>query len=155
MNNEIVGLLSSEVEREIEHLQSLQPGDKEHTEVVDTLVKLHKLKIEEQKTIFESTDKKESLEFERKIKGDELTLKKQQFELDKETQTKDFQLKDNLEKDSKVDRYVKVGVEVAGIVLPLVAYGMWYNRGLKFEETGTFTSSMIKNLLGKFKPTKR
>ena len=59
----------------------------------------------------------------------------------------------DIQSDKKF-QYLKLGVEVASIVLPLTFYGIWMNKGLKFEETGTFTSSTFKGLAQKFKPTK-
>ena len=50
--------------------------------------------------------------------------------------------------------YVKLGIELLSVIGPLVFYGIWMRRGLKFEETGTITSSIFKGLIGKFKPTK-
>ena len=41
-----------------------------------------------------------------------------------------------------------------GIGLPLVGYGHWFRKGLKFEETGSITSSMMRNLINKFKTKK-
>lgn len=59
--------------------------------------------------------------------------------------------------DAKVQgkfQYLKLGVEAAGIVLPLMFYAAWMKKGFKFEETGTFTSTTFRGLFGKFKPTK-
>lgn len=53
-----------------------------------------------------------------------------------------------------VDRCVRAGVAVGELVLPLVFYGIWMNKGFKFEETGSFTSTTFKNLLNRFRPTK-
>lgn len=57
-------------------------------------------------------------------------------------------------KDQKIDRMVKYGLETANIILPLIFYGLWMKRGLKFEENGTFTSTTFRGLFQKFKPTK-
>lgn len=57
-------------------------------------------------------------------------------------------------KDQKIDRMVKYGLETANIVLPLIFYGVWMKRGLRFEENGTFTSTTFRGLFQKFKPTK-
>ena len=53
------------------------------------------------------------------------------------------------------DRYFKVGIAAAEIVLPLIFYGIWMRRGFKFEETGTYTSGTFRNLFNRFKPTKK
>ena len=49
---------------------------------------------------------------------------------------------------------VKIGVEVVAITLPVISYSRWIDRGMKFEETGTFTSNVFKGFFGKMKPTK-
>lgn len=63
---------------------------------------------------------------------------------------KAFQLDENT-----LDRYAKIGIAAAELVLPLMFYGVWMNRGLRFEETGTFTSQTFKNLFNRFKPTRK
>lgn len=54
----------------------------------------------------------------------------------------------------KKDRYFKYGIAIAEIVLPLGFYGIWMRKGLRFEETGTFTSGTFKGLVNRFRPTK-
>lgn len=54
----------------------------------------------------------------------------------------------------KVIPVIKVGVEIAGIILPLVFYNKWMEEGLKFEQEGAFTSSTFKGLMSKIKPNK-
>ena len=51
-------------------------------------------------------------------------------------------------------KFVQIGVEIAGVVLPLMVYSTWMDRGFKFEETGTYTSTTFKSLFQKFKATK-
>ena len=51
------------------------------------------------------------------------------------------------------DRYFRLGVEAAGIILPLIFYGIWMRKGFKFEETGTFTSTTFRGLFNRFRPT--
>ena len=52
-------------------------------------------------------------------------------------------------------RIVGYILEGAGIVLPLMFYGIWMKKGFKFEETGTYTSKTFMNLQHFFKPTKK
>ena len=54
-----------------------------------------------------------------------------------------------------LDLYAKIGIAAAELVLPLMFYGVWMSRGLRFEETGTFTSQTFKNLFNRFKPTRK
>ena len=57
--------------------------------------------------------------------------------------------------DQKVERYVKLGVEIAGIVLPLMFYGRWMKKGFEFEQTGKFASDTFRGLFMRFRPTKK
>lgn len=57
--------------------------------------------------------------------------------------------------EEAMDRYFKVGIAAAELIIPLMFYGTWMRRGFKFEETGTFTSTTFKGLFNRFKPTKR
>ena len=59
-----------------------------------------------------------------------------------------------LEVDEK-DRYFRLGIEVAGIILPLIFYAAWMKRGFRFEENGTFTSTTFRGLFNRFKPTRK
>lgn len=58
---------------------------------------------------------------------------------------------DEKRKDDRVDKWIGYGIDLIGIVLPIGFYGLWMKRGLKFEETGAFTSTTFRNLIGKFK----
>lgn len=49
---------------------------------------------------------------------------------------------------------VKLGVEITGIVAPLLFYKKWMMLGFKWEEEGSITSQTFKQLIGKFKPHK-
>ena len=53
-----------------------------------------------------------------------------------------------------VVEYVKLGAEIAGIILPLMFYGYWMSKGFEFEKTGSFTSTTFRNLFMRFKPVK-
>ena len=53
------------------------------------------------------------------------------------------------------DRYVKIGIAAAELVLPLTFYAFWMRKGFKFEEKGTYTSTTFRGLFSRFKPTKK
>lgn len=62
--------------------------------------------------------------------------------------------KDQLEEQIK-DRYFRLGLEAAGIILPMIFYAAWMKRGFRFEETGTYTSTTFRGLFNRFKPTRK
>lgn len=126
---EIRDLLEEEIKSEFEKLKTLTPGSKEHSEAVDGVVKLYKLNLEE-------TENNRAFN----LKCDETTNAEIDLALRKEQAH-----------DDRLNRYLRVGVEAAGVVLPLIFYGIWMKRGFKFEETGTFTSQTFKGLISKFR----
>jgi len=130
MDEEIRKLLEEEIKAEIRDLSTLEPGSKEKSTAIEDLAKLYKLRIEETKNEWDFTEKYES-------------------------RVSDIQFKkDQLEEQVK-DRYFRFGVEVAGIILPLIFYAVWMKRGFKFEETGTYTSTTFRSLFNRFKPTRK
>lgn len=56
--------------------------------------------------------------------------------------------------DNGVSKWLKVGVDIFGVGAPLIFYGIWMRRGLEFEKTGAFSSSVFRGLTSKFRPTK-
>lgn len=128
--NNVNEVLNETILGEIEKMSKASVGSKEQEVALINVKDLYHLKIEEEKTLLELDEKKRQSE------------KDQEF--------REQQLKEQVK-----DRYFRVGIETAGIVLPLVFYASWMKRGLKFEETGTFTSQTFRGLIGKFKPTKR
>ena len=131
---ELKRMLDKEIEEELNYISTLKPGSEEHSEAIDSVAKLYKLR-------YEQDCKEKELEETTKHHEDEINIG---CERDKQ------QLK-----EQKLDRYFKLGVEAAGVALPLIFYGAWINKGLKFEETGSFASTTFRGLLGKIKPTKK
>ncbi len=130
MDEEIRKLLEEEIKAEIRDLSTLEPGSKEKSTAIEDLAKLYKLRIEETKNEWDFNEKYKSRDSDIQFK------------------------KDQLEEQVK-DRYFRFGVEVAGIILPLIFYAAWMKRGFKFEETGTYTSTTFRSLFNRFKPTKK
>ena len=54
--------------------------------------------------------------------------------------------------DKNVLDKVLVGVRIGELMLPLGFYWVWMKRGLEFERTGAFTSSVFRSLTNSFKP---
>ena len=48
-------------------------------------------------------------------------------------------------------KLIDLGVQAAGIILPIIFYGSWVRKGLEFEKEGTFTSTTFKSLISKLK----
>ena len=139
MENTIEGLLDDVIKAELEKLKSSAASLEEKKITVEYLVKLNSIQ----------TERKEV-----KRKETELELKHLELEDKIEVQTDDKAYKEVLAKREMLQTFVKGGIEVFGVVAPIMFYSAWMKRGLRFEETGTYTSQTFKGLFGKFKPTK-
>lgn len=67
----------------------------------------------------------------------------------------EVQVKNDQISEQKKDRYFKLGIAAAELIIPLVFYGAWMKKGFQFEEKGTFTSTTFRGLFNRFKPTKK
>jgi hypothetical protein len=130
MIEDIRDLLEEEIKTEIRNLSTLEAGSKEKSTAIEDLAKLYRLRIEETRNEWDFNEKYESRNGDMRLK------------------------KDQLEEQVK-DRYFRLGVEAASIILPLIFYAAWMKRGFRFEETGTYTSTTFRSLFNRFKPTKK
>ncbi len=129
---EINKLMDEELKRQITSLTTLEPGSDKQTAAVKNLTALYEARINEDKILLDAEDKRETRAMARS----------------------DFHLKQAEQEERKVDRLLHAGIALLEIGLPLVCYGHWFRDGLKFEETGSITSSMMRNLINKFRPKK-
>jgi len=130
MDEEIRRLLGEEIKTEIQKLSSLESGSKEKSTAIEDLATLYRLRIEETKN---------ELDFDEKY----------------DSRASDQLLKKELMDEQVKDRYFRLGVEAASILLPMMFYAVWMRRGFKFEETGTYTSTTFRGLFNRFKPTRK
>ncbi|BDE86934.1 hypothetical protein CE91St42_13920 [Oscillospiraceae bacterium] len=126
---EINQLVDLELKRQLKALPGLETGSAEQTAAVKNLTALYEARINEDKLLLDAKEKQEARESELRLK-----------EADRE--------------EKKVDRMFHAGIALLEIGLPLVCYGHWFRKGLKFEETGSITSSMMRNLINKFRTKK-
>lgn len=135
--NSIKELLSEEIAEEIQALSTLEAGSKEKSTAIDDLTKLYKLRIEENKSEWEADEK-----YNRRVMEDE-------------SNTRDDELKQIQIAEQVKDRYFRLGIAAAELMIPLMFYGIWMKKGFKFEETGTYTSTTFRGLFNRFRPTKK
>ena len=126
---EINQLVDLELKRQLKALPGLETGSAEQTAAVKNLTALYEARINEDKLLLDAKEKQDARESELRLK-----------EADRE--------------EKKVDRMFHAGIALLEIGLPLVCYGHWFRKGLKFEETGSITSSMMRNLINKFRTKK-
>lgn len=123
--SEIQKLLDEEIVQRLKGLNGLESGSKEIGAAIEDVEHLFKMRVEE-----------------RKLSN----------ELESNAREERDKLVENAARAK--DRYIRFGLDVAGLILPLMFYGIWMTKGLKFEETGTFTSTTFRTLFNRFKPTK-
>lgn len=124
--NSIKELLNEEIAEEIQALSTLTSGSKEKSTAIDDLTKLYKLRIEENKSEWDADEKYNDNEVKR------------------------VQIAEQVK-----DRYFRLGIAAAELMIPLMFYGVWMKKGFKFEETGTYTSTTFRGLFNRFRPTKK
>lgn len=123
-------MLEGSVTKALEKLNTMELGSDEYGDALEQLETLYKLKQEDDKLSWDADIEYKKMELEKDVKTD------QNEQLIK-------------------DRFVKLGINVAELILPLLAYGFWFNKGLKFERGDAFSSLFVKGLIGKMKPTKK
>lgn len=126
MGNKNQKLLDEAIEREIMNLRNYSVNSEERSDTINGLTQLYKLRIEEEK-----------IEQELAISARDEAMK--QAELESRAR----------------DRLFNIGLQIGLTGLSLIAYNAWLNRGLKFQETGTFTDPMTRNLLSRIIPIKK
>ena len=122
----IKSVLDDKIMDELERLDTLEGQDK--TIAIENIAKLYKLKLEDEKNQQDILEKRDIYENERMFKIEQFDWERRNF-------------------------WIKLGVEI-GLTLPLLFYSMWIKKGLKFEETGSYTSTTFRNFIGKLRPNK-
>lgn len=152
---ELKDLLSEEIKTQIQNLSKLNPGSAEKSKAVDDLATLYKLKIDETKMELDLDEKQVRREMDRENRLKNDALKEQQLKDEKSVRERDELIRKEQLTEQVKDRYIRLGIAVAEIILPLIFYSKWMKKGFKFEETGTFTSTTFRGLFNRFKPTKK
>lgn len=156
MNVDLIATkLDEEIQNELDNLANLDPGSDQHSAAVESVAKLYKLKIEEQKALLDFDEKVQRREMEKEQYIKELELKQNQLDNDYSFHDQEDIFKKNQLNEQKKDRYLRIAVEAASLTLPLIFYAHWMNKGFKFEESGTYTSTTFRGLFNRFRPTKK
>lgn len=130
-----------EIIRATEELNSFEVGDEmydERLEALSRLLDIRKKMLDEEERQYRVQIEENERERDERIRVDKEILERNE----------------RIERSEKEDkfRYIGYAINIAGIVLPLVAYGAWFKAGLTFEETGVYTSGMLKGLMNKIQP---
>lgn len=170
---DIKKMLDEEIDRLLSHIKTLGYETDERKAAISELDRLYKLRIEEtkneqtykmdcerraQERELRQADemlKRAQMAAERELHQADETLKRDQMAMERAFHEADDKSKREQLSDQGIERYFRYGAMVLELVLPIVAYGIWYRIGLKFEETGTVTSAMTKNLIVRMLPKKK
>lgn len=91
---------------------------------------------------------------EEKSRAIEDLVKMYKMKLEEERNDNEFIIQADTLGENVTNQRLRVCIDVASIIVPIVFYGTWMRKGFRFEETGTFTSRTFMNLINRFKPTK-
>ena len=155
MGENIKELLNKEIAAEIQAISSLDSGSEEKSKAIEDLAKLYRLRIEETKSELDAEDKRSRRTLESEASVRENEIKKSQLDEQIKADVQDEHYKRSQLDEQVKDRYFKLGIAAAELLIPLMFYGIWMRKGFKFEETGTYTSTTFRGLFNRFRPTKK
>ena len=155
MSENIKELLNEEIAAEIQAISSLNSGSEEKSKAIEDLAKLYRLRIEETKSELDAEDKRSRRTLESEANVRENEIKKSQLDEQIKADVQEEQYKRSQLDEQVKDRYFKLGIAAAELLIPLMFYGIWMRKGFKFEETGTYTSTTFRGLFNRFRPTKK
>ena len=130
MNDEIRAKLDEEIMDQLSVLSDMDVGSDKRKTAVDDLVKLYRLRIEETKNDRDFIEGVNAREREEQFKKEQIV-------------------------DQVKERKFRFGMAAAELLIPLIFYASMFYSGLDLEKEGTCTSNMLRNLISRFKPTKK
>lgn len=77
---------------------------------------------------------------EASMREKELNQREQQFAVEKKLHEQELELKQAEISGTKADRWIHTILDIFGIAVPVCVSSYWMAKGMKFEETGTYTS---------------
>lgn len=133
--------IEMEILRGTQELNSFEIGDEMYDERLKAIADL----LDIRKKMFDEEERQKKLQLEENERE-----RIERLRVDKEV----LERNERIERSEKEDmhKYIGYAINVAGIVMPLIFYGAWFKKGLVFEETGVYTSGMVKGLMGKMQP---
>ena len=128
MNEQLIEMIEKEIINTLSEIKFMEPGSKERDDAMKYISKLYSILNSERKCLVDS----------RKVDNDSRKV-------------------DNDEDKNKFDKILsigKLGIDLFGVVGPLLLYNSWMKKGFEFEKTGMITSQTFRGLIGKFKPSR-
>lgn len=154
MDKKLEDLLREEIENQIEGLPNFESGSEEKLRAIKSVAELYKLKIDEDKAATEADDKAARRDIDSADKSERRKMESARNDNEADISEREMKLKERQLTEQNKERYTKIGIAAAELVLPLMFYAFWMNKGFKFEKDGTFTSTTFRGLFNRFRPTK-
>lgn len=148
-DRELRDLLGEELESQLEGLSSIELGSKEYTAAVEGFTKLYRLRIDEAKNELDYFEKQDRRAMEKEQHEVDVAMKKLQMDREEELRTREELAKKESEKKELIRWAVGLGAQGLMTAIGILSYGRMFNKGLKFEETGTVVSTTMRGLLSK------
>lgn len=133
MADNILELINEELVSKLKELAKMEIGSAERKAAIAEWDVLFKAKLDHEKLDAEKEDN-----YQRRL-------------LEQNKQDDDNFNRSNQMKEAKKDRIIRIVTGVLEVVVPSTIYVVLFLIGIKFEETGSITSSFMKNLMSKFK----
>lgn len=146
--------LGTEITKLINELSSMKVDDEQYETIVDRIQTLQKLKLETERVDIDNikiSTQESNNNAMRELEQAKMELERQIKEAEFEISKAKLEDEANENKKNRLVNVIKTGAEIGLSVGTAVLYYSMYKKGLKFEETGTFCSTMVKNHLSKFK----
>ena len=135
MNEQIIEMIEEEIIDTLEEMKVMEPGSKERDDAMKYISGLYRTLNAERKCLIDN--------------------RKMDLEEDK---NKFYEDKNKFDEDkNKFDKILsigKLGIDLFGVVGPLLLYNSWMKKGFEFEKTGMITSQTFRGLVSKFKPSR-
>lgn len=155
MDGTLTTLLEEEIIHEFEKLRDLTPVSREQTIAINNVIKLYRLRMDEEKGAADIQQMKKVHELSEQKQKDDVASDVRKWNLDMKKLESEAERNNKEASKERREAIVNWCIRICELALPLVFYAAWMKRGFEFERNGTFTSTTFRGLFNNFKPTKK
>lgn len=131
MEDELRDQLNELIQKELVKMDGMSIGTEEYETASQSLERLYKLALQ---------DARQQAEYVDQMNRDDIERKK--YELDKDHKTAEL-------REQCKSNYMQLGLSAATALATMWFYNVWMKKGFQFEETGTFTSTTLREIRNK------
>ena len=131
MEDELRDQLNELIQKELAKMDGMSIGTEEYETASQSLERLYKLAVQ---------DARQQAEYVDQMNRDDIERKK--YELDKDHKTAEL-------REQRKSNYMQLGLSAATALATMWFYNVWMKKGFQFEETGTFTSTTLRDIRNK------